>query len=36
MKEDGAQEALNFVVSQYNEKKNSEVYLSNVVEVKSV
>ncbi|XP_028632195.1 cystatin-S-like [Grammomys surdaster] len=35
MEEDGAQEALDFAVSQYNEK-NSDMYLSQVVEVKSV
>ncbi|XP_028610041.1 cystatin-S-like [Grammomys surdaster] len=35
MEEDGAKEALEFAVSQYNEK-NSDMYLSQVVEVKSV
>ncbi|XP_034350586.1 cystatin-S-like [Arvicanthis niloticus] len=35
MEEYGAREALNFAVSQYNEQ-NSDMYLSQVVEVKSV
>lgn len=35
MEEYGAREALDFAVSQYNEQ-NSDIYLSQVVEVKSV
>lgn len=35
MEEYGAREALDFAVSQYNEQ-NSDMYLSQVVEVKSV
>ncbi|XP_031229551.1 cystatin-S-like [Mastomys coucha] len=35
MEEDGAPEALDFAVSQYN-KENSDMYLSRVVQVKSV